>query len=352
MNESLADIGALVGGTVVGDPGVRISGVNGIVQAGPGQLTFLEHRQFVPYLQKTQAAAVLVTPDIAEAPVPLIQTRNPFLAFLKVMKECGYGAEPPRPAAGCHPSAVVDPTAEIGEGVIIDAFVRIQAGARIGAGSVLYAGAYVGHGTVVGENTILYPNVVIREGVTIGARCIIHSGAVIGGDGFGFVLLNGERVKVPQNGGVVIGDDVEIGVNTAIDRATFGDTVVGRGTKIDNLVQIGHNVQLGEACVICGMSGIAGSSKIGNRVTIAAQAGVADHMEVGDDATVAGRAGVATRIKPGVVVSGFPAIDHVTNMRILGSLRRLPEMIQRITEYEQRIKQLEELHGKAEDNSK
>lgn len=352
MNDSLADIGALVGGTVIGDPGIRISGVNGILQAGPGELTFLEHRQFVPHLQTTRAAAVLVTPDITEAPVPIIQVRNPFVAFLKVMKECGYGAEPPRPAVGCHPSAAVEPSAQIGAGAAIDAFVRIQAGARIGAGSVLYAGVYVGHDAEIGENTILYPNVVVREGVRIGARCIIHPGAVIGGDGFGFVMANGERVKVPQNGVVVLGDDVEVGVNTAIDRATFGETVAGRGTKIDNLVQIGHNVQIGEACVICGMSGIAGSSKIGNRVTIAAQVGIADHMEVGDDATVAGRAGVATHVKPGTVVSGFPAIDHGAQMRILGSLRRLPDMIQRIHDYEHRIKQLEELHGKAENNSK
>lgn len=352
MNESVADIARLVGGVVVGDPSGQITGVNGITNAGPGDLTFLENRRFLSYLETTKAAAVMVPPEVTVAPVPLIQIEKPFLAFLKVIKECGYAPDPPRPPAGIHPLAAVDETAVLGEGIAVDALVRIAPGARVGAGTVLYAGVYVGERAVIGENSVLYPNVVVREKVKIGSRCIIHSGAVIGADGFGFVPGGTGLVKVPQIGNVVLGDDVEVGANTAVDRATFGSTVVGPGTKIDNLCQIGHNVEIGASCVICGMSGIAGSAKIGNHVTIAAQVGVTDHAEIGDGAVVAARSAVVTCIKPGAMVSGFPAIDHKAHMRILGCLRRLPDMLSRVSEFEQRIRKLEEqLHGQAEDSS-
>jgi UDP-3-O-[3-hydroxymyristoyl] glucosamine N-acyltransferase len=353
MNESVADISRLVGGVVVGDASVRVTGVNGIAGAGPGDLTFLESHRYLSHLATTKAAVVLVPPDVAEASIPLIQVKNPFLAFLKAMRECGYAPEAPRPPAGIHPLAVVDETAVLGDCVTVDAFVRIAPGARVGAGSILYAGVYIGEAAEIGDNSVLYPNVVVREKVKTGKRCIIHSGAVIGGDGFGFVRGDGGTlVKVPQIGTVTLGDDVEVGANSAIDRATFGTTVVGPGTKIDNLCQIGHNVEIGMSCVICGMSGIAGSAKIGNHVTIAAQVGVTDHSEVGDGAVVAARSAVATCIKPGAMVSGYPAIDHKAHMRILGSLRRLPDMLTRVGEFEQRIRKLEEqLHGKAEDCS-
>ena len=187
---------------------------------------------------------------------------------------------------------------------------------------------------------------VLREETKVGARCIVHAGAVLGSDGFGFAPVGGQWAKVPQVGNVIIGDDVEIGTNSAVDRATFGSTVIGNGTKIDNLCQIGHNVQLGEHCVISGMTGVAGSTVIGNHVTIAAQVGIGDHLEIGDNATVGGRAGVATSVKPGAVVSGFPAMDHKAELRILASLRRLPDAVRRVKELERRIEQLEErLHG-------
>jgi UDP-3-O-[3-hydroxymyristoyl] glucosamine N-acyltransferase len=218
---------------------------------------------------------------------------------------------------------------------------------------------------VIGENTVIYPNATLREGVRVGARCLIHAGVVLGSDGFGFAPLDGAWFKVPQTGTVIIGDDVEIGANSAVDRATFGSTVIGRGTKIDNLVQIGHNVRIGEHCVISGMTGVAGSSTVGNHVTIAAQVGIADHVEIGDRVTIAGRSGVISAIEPGQVVSGFPAIDHHTDMRIMAARRRLPELprlMARVKALESRIRELEErwpvagdkekeLHGKAADHS-
>lgn len=341
MNKSVGEIAGLVGGTVFGDPEVRITGINGIQQAGPGELTFVSNRKYAPFLDTTQASAVFVLPGLRSPRMPVIEVKNPYIAFVQMIQECAAEAKPCHPI-GVHPTAVIGRNVLLGKDIALDAHVRVSDDCVLGDGVIAYSGVYIGAGSVIGADTVIYPNVTIREGVSIGARCVLHAGAAIGCDGFGFAPLGGKWFKIPQVGNVVIGDDVEIGANTAVDRATFGSTVIGRGTKIDNLVQIGHNVRIGEDCVISGMSGIAGSTTIGNHVTVAAQVGVADHMEIGDNATIAGRSGVMSAIPAGQTVSGFPATDHAKAMRIVAATQRLPELPRRVRELERRLDAIEE----------
>lgn len=350
MEMTVSEIAERVGGVVVGDGDVRITGVNGIKEAVGGDLTFLTDARYLGYLAKTEASAILVTNAIDSAPRTLIQVANPYLAFYSIFPVF----RPPRQHAirGIHPSAVVSETAELGEDVTLGAGVFVGDAARIGARAVLYPGVYVGAGAVVGSDTVLYPNVVVREGVEVGARCIMHPGVVLGADGFGFQLYQGTLHKVPQIGTVVIGDDVEIGANSAVDRATFGATVIGRGTKIDNLVQIGHNCRIGEHCTISGTTGIAGSATIGNRVTIAAQVGIGGHLEIGDGVVVAARSGVTKSIPPGQVVSGFPAKDHNVEKRLRASERQMPDALRRLRDLERRLDTMEgKTHGTTTHNS-
>lgn len=351
MDRSVGEIAELVGGEVDGDATVRITGVNGIREAKTGDITFVGSSHYANYLDTTSASAVFVGPKVGvRGGAVLIRVPDPFRAFVQVLQQCQADAGPVHPS-GIHETAVLGQDVELGDGVCVGAHACVGDGAVLGDGVVLYPGVYVGRGCNIGSGTVVYPNAVIREGVEVGARCILHSGVILGSDGFGFAPVNGTLFKVPQVGRVLIGDDVEIGSNSAVDRATFGHTVVGTGTKIDNLVQIGHNVEVGRHCVISGMTGVAGSTRIGDGVTVAAQVGIADHMEIGDGATIAGRAGVVTRVKAGETVSGFPAIDHKADMRILASLRRLPDLAHRLRELEQRVCELEEqLHGKADHN--
>lgn len=341
MNKSLAEIAELIGGTVIGDATTRIAGVNGIKQAKPGDLTFVSNLRYLPFLETTHASAAIVGKAVMSAPIPIIQVAKPDVAFWTVLKDVA-DSEVSHPHAGIHPTAVIGENVRLGKDVAIDAHVRVADNCRIGDGAVLYAGVYVGQDSVIGGNTVVYPNVVIRERVTVGARCIIHGGAVIGGDGFGFVPLGKVQYKIPQVGSVEIGDDVEIGSNTTIDRATFGRTVIGQGTKIDNLVQIGHNVEIGEHCVISGSTGISGSAIIGNYVMIGGQTGIAGHIDIGDGAIIAGRTAVSKSVGPGKMVSGFPMKDHKEDLRILACISRLPEFVNRIHELEAQVRELNE----------
>ena len=351
MDKSVGEIAELVGGTVVGDAAVRITGLNGVKQASSGDLSFIGSAGYLPFLETTSASALLVTDDVTNAGHTLIQVDQPYVSFLRVLQQFA-AEEGVRHPVGVHETAVIGEDVTLGRDLALDAHVRVADGCTLGDGVVVYANSYIGRSCDIGEQTVIYPNVTIREGVSVGARCLIHAGAVLGSDGFGFVPMDGRLFKVPQVGTVVLGNDVEIGTNSAVDRATFGRTVIGNGTKIDNLVQIGHNVEIGEHTVVCGMSGVAGSATIGSGVTIAAQAGVGDHVEVGDGATIAGRSCVVTSVKPGQVVSGYPATDHKLDLRILASLRRLPDMAPRVRRLERRVQELEEqLHGKAKDDS-
>ena len=351
MSTTIAEIAELVGGTVVGDDTLVIAGANGIREAETGEVTFLATPRYSGYLTTTKASAVLAPPSLSntDCAAALILVEDPYNAFAKVVAHFKPGAlEHPR---GIHPAAVIAEDAQIGADTAIDALARIESGCVIGERAVIYGGVYVGRDCVIGDDVVLYPNVVLREETRVGNRCIIHAGAIIGSDGFGYSSNHTGHAKIPQVGAVVLGDDVEIGANSAVDRATFGKTVIGTGTKIDNLVQIGHNVQIGEHCIIAGTTGIAGSSVLGNFVTVAAGAGIAGHIEIGDGAIIAGFAGVTKSVPAGQTVSGFPAIEHQKERRIKASVRQTPDMLRRIRELEARIQELEsQRNGTAEDD--
>src|SRR5262245_41126083 len=337
MDVTLDELARLVGGKVTGDGRTVIRAVNGIKEAGPGDITFLANSKYAPLLAATKASAVIVA-DGTPAPIPALSVRNPDLAFSKVAEHLNGGA--PRPPAGIHPTAVVSPQARLGNNVSIGAGTVVEDGASIGDNSVLYAQVYVGAEAVIGPDALIYPQVVVRDRCRIGARVILHSGTVIGSDGFGYATDKGVHHKIPQVGIVVIEDDVELGANVTVDRARFGRTVIGRGTKIDNLVQIGHNVVLGQGCLLVSQVGIAGSTRVGNYVMMAGQAGVIGHLEIGDQAIITAQTGVTKDVPPKGIRSGSPALDRRTHLKELAALSKLPEALQEIRKLRQEIEEL------------
>lgn len=341
MDMTLAEIADQVGGQVHGDPAVRITGVNGIREAEPGDITFVRDGRYAPLLAESKASAVLIAELPEACAMPAVLTPMPDLAFARLLQMCEFD-QLQHPPVGRHETAVIGEGVLLGKDVRIDAFVRIADGAIICDGAVLYAGAYVGRNTSIGQESILYPNAVVREECAIGARCILHANCTIGTDGFGFAPLDGKWAKIPQVGRVIIEDDCEIGSNTTIDRATFGVTRVRRGTKIDNQVQVGHNAQIGEDCAIAGMAGIAGSAVIESSVRIGAQAGVNGHITIGTGATLAARGGATNSVPPGKIVAGFPATDLQESRRILVAQHRVPELLRRVKHLERQLQALEE----------
>ena len=338
--KNLDELASIVGGTVEGDGSVAISDVASFDAAGPGEITFLADAKYLKRLKGTKAGAVIVRPGTIGAPgVNLLLSENPHLAFARVIDLFRPLELPPQ---GVHPNSAVHPEASIGEGVSIGPFVVVEQGASIGPGAVLFPGAYIGRGASVGTDAILYPGVCVREGCVIGDRVIAHSNAVIGSDGFGYARAGSRYHKIPQRGIVRVGDDVEIGACVTIDRATIGETVIGRGTKIDNLVQIAHNVVVGEDCVLVSQTGIAGSTIVGDRVQLGGQAGVAGHIEVGSDVMVGAKSGVTKDIPSRSVVSGMPALPHGEWLRSQTIVSKLPEMRKKIMELEKRLAALEE----------
>ena len=337
--KTLAELAAELGGTVVGEGAIAIRGVAGIREALPGDITFLANTRYESHLAETHASAVICDRQPRECGIPLLQVDNPYLAFQQAVRV--FRPDLYRPAPGVHPTAVIAAGARLGEDVSIGPHCVIEAGARVGPRTVLMAGGYVGVRAEVGEASFLYPRVVIREECVVGARCILHAGVVIGADGFGFAFDAGRYHKVPQVGNVVIGDDVEIGANTCIDRATTDSTRVGDGTKIDNLVQIGHNVNIGRHCIIVAQVGIAGSTQLEDYVTLGGQVGVGGHLRIEKGAMVGAQSGVSRNVKSKEVVSGYPAITHGTWKRVSVLLRRLPQLFQTTKELEQRVETLE-----------
>jgi UDP-3-O-[3-hydroxymyristoyl] glucosamine N-acyltransferase len=336
---TLAELAAELGGAVVGDGAVAIRGVAGIREALPGDVTFLANARYESHLAETRASAVICDRQPRECGIPLLQVDNPYLAFQQAVRV--FRPDLNRPAPGVHPSAVIAPDATLGEDVSIGPHCVIEPGARLGARAVVMAGGYIGARAAVGEASFLYPRVVVREECVIGARCILHAGVVIGADGFGFAFDAGRYHKVPQVGNVVIGDDVEIGANTCVDRATTDSTRIGDGTKLDNLVQIGHNVSIGRHCIIVAQVGIAGSTELEDYVTLGGQAGIAGHLRLEKGAVVAAKSGVSRNVKPKEVVSGYPAIAHGAWKRVSVLLQKLPQLFQKTRELEQRVEALE-----------
>ncbi len=340
---TLGEIAELVGGQVDGDARTRISGVSGIREARKGDITFVANDRYAPQIHETRASAVVVGERTPGNSKPMVRVRNPDQAFSKLVEVIGHAcATARRPAAGVHPSAVLGRKVSLGKGVSIGPCVVVEDGVSVGDGTVLYPHVYVGHNTAIGRDCLIYPNVSIREHTRIGDRVIIHSGAAIGCDGFGFSTVKGVHHKIPQVGIVQIDDDVEIGACVTIDRARFDKTWIGRGTKIDNLVQIAHNVVIGPHCVVTAQCGIAGSSRLGSNVTVAGPAGIAGHIEVGDNVVIAGRAGVTKDVPARQVVSGLPAQPHAQELKLQALVRRLPEAAQHLEDLERRIQRLEQ----------
>jgi len=336
----LADLAQELGGTLAGDPNLSITGVAGIREARPGDLTFLAHPRYETYLSETHASAVLIAEARPGARIAQVVHENPYLAFLKAVKI--FRQERPRPEPGVHPTAVVSPGAVVGARVSLGPHAVIDEGAVVGDDCVLMAGAYVGSGARLGADTWLFPHVVVREACVLGDRVTVHSGTVIGADGFGYVRDGDIYHKVPQVGNVVIGDDVEIGANSCIDRATTGTTTIGSGSKIDNLVQIGHNVELGENVIVVAQVGISGSTRVRRGATLAGQAGIIGHIEIGEYAVVGSQAGVTKSVPAHTQVSGYPAQPHATARRIHALTMRLPLLVDRLARLEQRLAALEE----------
>ena len=333
----LSDLAQWVGGRVVGDGETRITGLCGIREAARGQLTFIANSKYLPLLELTKASAVITSKDVRSAPLPIIQADNPSLAFAK-LASLAYPEAEQRPR-GVSPKALIGKRVRLGKEAAVQAFAVVEDDAEIGDRTVLYAGCYVGRRTRIGNDCLIYPNVSIREKVEIGHRVIIHSGTSIGSDGFGFATVQGVHHKIPQIGAVVIEDDVEIGANVTIDRARFGKTVIGKGTKVDNLVQIAHNVVIGPNCIVVAQAGVSGSTTLGKNVVLAGQAGVVGHITVGDNVRVGAQAGVSKSVPSNTSVWGYPAMPLARAKRVNAALQRLPELYQRVEELERRLKQ-------------
>ncbi len=329
MKKSLKEIAALVGGEVVGDGDTQISNVNGIREAQEGDITFLANSLYKPLINTTKASAIITSKEIYSAHKPIIRTDNPSLALTKVISLFSAKPESSVPL-GVDKSAVIGKDVTLGKDVAISAFVVIEDGCAIGDNSVIYPHVYIGNNTKIASNAKIYPNVTIRENAIIGQNVIIHANSVIGSDGFGYVQVAGAHQKIPQTGVVVVEDDVEIGSNVSIDRARFGKTSIGKGTKIDNLVQIAHNVQIGPNSIIVSQAGISGSSRLGKNVTIAGQAGLVGHIELGDNVIVAAQSGVTKSVPKNTILLGSPAGPISDQKRIFAALRQLPELLKAV----------------------
>jgi UDP-3-O-[3-hydroxymyristoyl] glucosamine N-acyltransferase len=340
MQIALRELADVVGGRIAGDGSVLITGVAGIKEARQGDITFLANPRYDKFLETTAASAVIAPPGTVCPDKALILSDNPYLSFVKAVEH--FVPDKNSYPRTVHPSAVVAPGAKIGKAVGIGACTVIEDGVTVGDDSVVLAGTYLGKGTKIGKKCLVYPNVTIREEVTVGDRVIIHSGAVIGSDGFGFAKDGDVYRKIPQIGNVVIEDDVEVGANVTIDRATTGTTFVGKGTKIDNLVQVAHNVIIRENCILIAQVGIGGSTEIGKGASLAGQAGAAGHIKIGEDAIVAAQAGVTKSVPPKTMVSGYPAREHSQAKRIYASLQKLPELLKRVADLADRVAKLEE----------
>jgi len=340
---TLGELAEGAGARLLGDASVEITGAAPIEDAGPGEITFISEKKYLDRLATTGASAVIVDEEAAAghagARPSLLVASNPQLAFAKVL---GVLRPPRRPPAGIHPRAEVHPGANLGEGVSIGPFAVVEEGARIGDRAVLYPGVYVAAGAAVGADSVLHAGVAVREGCLIGRRVTIHCNSVVGSDGFGYARDGEAYVKIPQTGIVRVEDDVEIGACTTVDRATLGQTVIGRGTKIDNLVQIAHNVRVGEHTVMAAQVGIAGSTTVGDGVQLGGQVGVAGHVNIGDRVMAGAKSGVHGNVPAGEVLSGYPAIPHNVWLKSSMVMPRLPELRKKIRELEKRIAEMEE----------
>ncbi len=335
----LAEIAADLGAEVVGDPDHEIRGVGPLDTARPDDLSFLHNQKYVEEARASAAGAILVADPATLPGRNLLVCPEPYLALAHAV-ELFHPAR--RPEAGVHPTAVVADDVVLGDGSSIGPLVSVGAGSRIGERSVIGAGSVLGRGVVLGDDCQVRPRVVIEDGCRVGDRCIIHPGTVIGADGFGFATVDGVHHKVPQVGIVVVEDDVELGANVCIDRAALGETRIGRGTKVDNLVQVAHNVVVGEHCLLVSQTGISGSTRIGHHTVFAGQTGCTGHLDIGSGVVLAARAVATKDVPDGVMLSGFPGRPHREWLKTNANLLRLDGLRQKIKDLEMRLAELEE----------
>jgi UDP-3-O-[3-hydroxymyristoyl] glucosamine N-acyltransferase len=324
VSVTVQELAALVQGTVLGDGTRLVHAARPLGEAQAGDITFLETEKHALQLAASPAAAAVVSTAMPLGDKSLIQVADPLTAFIAIVRH--LHGKPERRPAGIDRLASIDPTATIGEGASISPFVRVEAGAAIGTRCRLHSGVVIGADCRLGDDVVLYPNVVLYDGTVLGDRVIVHANTVLGADGFGYRFQAGRHVKVPQLGYVEVGSDVEIGACTTVDRGTFQATRVGAGTKIDNLVQVGHNCKIGTHNILVSQVGIAGSTSTGNYVVMAGQVGVCDHVHIGDGAVIGAKAGVTKDVAPGQRMLGAPAAPERDQKRVLMTLERLPEM--------------------------
>jgi UDP-3-O-[3-hydroxymyristoyl] glucosamine N-acyltransferase len=335
---TLGELAALVGGSVEGDPALVITGVSGIQEAQPGEITFVAQQKYLRLLKTVKASAVILDRTMP-ADRPAIRVDQPYRAFATLLT-CFYPR--PRPPVGIMAPVVIGERVHLGQEVTLLPFVTLCDDVTIGDRAILYPGVYVGPGSSIGDHTVVHANVTVYDRVTIGRQVTIHAGAVIGADGFGYVQgPDGHHHKIPQVGGIRIEDDVEIGANVCIDRGTLGETLIRRGTKIDNLVHIAHNVEVGEDNLLLAQVGLSGSCRLGTHVTLAGQVGVIDHVHIGDHATVIAQAGIAKDVEPRAIVAGSIAMPHHLWRRVQAATPRLPELLRTVAALERRIAVLE-----------
>ena len=338
MKKTVKELAQFLGGAVIGDENREISDVKGLAEAGSDDISFAVE-PYTEYLPQVHAGAVITEKEYPAGNNTLVLVENPRLAFSKLLELFH-----PRQSVqkGIHSTAVVDESAKIGENTAVMAYAVIGKNVRIGAGSVVYPYVFIGDNVTVGANAAIYPGAVIMENTVMGDNAVIRAHAVIGGEGFGFATKDGKHTRIPQIGNVTIGDDVEIGACTTIDNGTLGSTKVGRGTKIDNLVHLGHNVEIGEDCFVIAQTGIAGSTKVGNHVTFAGQTGCTGHITIGDNVTFAGKSGIVGNVASNTVNAGFPARPHIEWSRTQVYIKKLPDLAKTVKALEKRIAELEE----------
>ncbi len=332
---NLGELASRLGAELRGNANLEVTGVKGIEEAGPTEVTFVANPRYAVLARSTHAAAVIVEPGFQEIGAATLRIANPYLAFARAL---GYFYRAPGYAPGIHPTAVIDPTAEIGEATHIGPYVVIGPDAHIGACSTLLSHVVIYAGVRVGWNFFAHAHAVVRENCTLGDHVTLENGAIVGGDGFGFAKNeSGRWEKIPQSGPVRIGNWVDVQSNATIDRSTVGATEIGDGTKVDNLVQIGHGSRIGQNTLLCAQTGLAGSSVVGNNVILAGQVGIAGHCTVGDGAILTAQSAVSHDVPPGKMISGSPGFDNRVWLRAAALFQRLPELAKRIAQLESRV---------------
>lgn len=340
---NLAELAKKLGCDLEGDAGLEITGVAGIEEAQPGELTFLVNRKYRPALEKTRASAILVARDAGPMRIAALRSRNPYLDFARAIEF--FHPQPEYPP-GIHPTAVVAESAELGSGAHIGPYCYVDEDVRIGTNAVLHSFVTIYRGAKVGDDFFAHSHATVREGCQIGSRVLLQNGAVVGSDGFGFARQpNGSWYKMRQSGVAIVGDDVEIQANAAIDRATVGETHIGRGTKIDNLVQVGHACKIGEDTLLCGQAGLAGTTNVGNGCILAGQVGAAGHLTIGDGAIVTAQSGIPADVPPRAIYSGYPAMDNLAWRKSVAIFNRLPELQRELRELRQEVARLRGTSG-------